>query len=73
MPRFTKDDQVIETSNAVEGARLRAQGFVESKARTAGVRERDAEHGTATSDAGDAAGEEPDSKPTRSSRSTRRK
>ena len=46
MPRFTKGDGdeqvVIETSNAREGATLRASGFVESKARTAAVRAADA-------------------------------
>lgn len=35
MPQFTKgkgkDKQVIETSNAVEGARLRAAGFVQGQ------------------------------------------
>lgn len=73
MPRFTKGDQVIETSNVIEGARLRAAGFTESKARTAGVRERDAEQGTATADAGAAAAEEPASKPASSSRGSRGK
>lgn len=32
MPTFTKGDQVIETSSAVEGARLRAAGFTEKEA-----------------------------------------
>lgn len=35
MPRFTKgegdDQQVVETSNAIEGARLRASGFVQEQ------------------------------------------
>lgn len=46
MPRFTKGDGdgqvVVETSSPREAATLRASGFVESKARTAAVREADA-------------------------------
>ncbi|SEI44703.1 hypothetical protein SAMN04487917_101339 [Arthrobacter sp. yr096] len=43
MPRFIKNDLAIETSIPVEAARLRAQGFIEQKAKTAAVREADAE------------------------------
>jgi hypothetical protein len=42
MPRFTKDDVTVETSNAREASQLRRDGFKESKARTAAVRENDA-------------------------------
>lgn len=44
MPRYTSKDgkQTIETSSAREGVNLRAQGFTESKARTAQVRQTDA-------------------------------
>lgn len=43
MPRFTKDDAVIETANPREAVRLRSQGFKERKARTAEVRKADAQ------------------------------
>lgn len=43
MPRYEKDDVTVETSDPTEGVRLRAAGFVESKARTRAVREADAE------------------------------
>lgn len=41
MPRYTNGDSVVETSNAVEGVRLRAQGYTEAVARTAAVRAED--------------------------------
>ena len=43
MPRFVKDDLVIETAIPREAAELRAQGFTEQKARTKDVRAADAE------------------------------
>jgi len=43
MPRFTKGDLVIETSLPTEAAELRRDGFKESKARTAAVRNAEAE------------------------------
>ena len=42
MPRFVKDDVVIETALPREAAELRSQGFTEQKARTAEVRKADA-------------------------------
>lgn len=44
MPRFTSKDgqHTVETAVATEGAELRAQGYVEQKARTAEVKEADA-------------------------------
>jgi len=43
MPRFTKDDTVIETASPREAGRLRSQGFKETKARTVEVRKADAQ------------------------------
>lgn len=43
MPRYEKDGDAVETSDPTEGARLRAAGFVESKARTQAVRAAEAE------------------------------
>lgn len=43
MPRYEKDGLVIETSVARESARLRQQGFKETKARTEAVKVTDAE------------------------------
>lgn len=43
MPRFTKDDIVIETASPREAVRLRSQGFKEQTARTAEVRKADAQ------------------------------
>jgi hypothetical protein len=43
MPRFTKDSLTIETSVPREAAELRRDGFTEHKAKTAAVREADAE------------------------------
>lgn len=42
MPRFTKDDLIIETAIPREATELRAQGFTEQKARTAEVKQADA-------------------------------
>jgi len=42
MPRFTKDNHTIETSNPRERVRLLSQGYKQEKARTAAVREADA-------------------------------
>lgn len=41
MPRYTKGDLVVETANAIYGVRLKASGFVESKARTKAVKVKD--------------------------------
>lgn len=41
MPRFIKDDLVIETAVATEAAELRRDGFTEQKARTAPVKAAD--------------------------------
>lgn len=41
MPRYSKGDLTVETSNAREGVNLRAQGFVEHKALTAAVKAAD--------------------------------
>lgn len=38
MPRYTNGDSVVETSNAIEGVRLKAEGYTESTALTAAVR-----------------------------------
>lgn len=45
MPRFTKDDAVIETAHPATIVKLRSQGFVEHKARTAEVKQADAQTG----------------------------
>jgi hypothetical protein len=46
MPRFTKDVDgrtvAVETAIATEAAELRSQGFKETKAKTAAVKEADA-------------------------------
>lgn len=43
MPRYIKGEHVVETSSAREGVRLKAQGYIEQKARTKVVREADAQ------------------------------
>ena len=45
MPRYEHPEtkHVVETSNAREGVQLKAQGYRESKARTTGVKQVDAE------------------------------
>ncbi|AYN58639.1 hypothetical protein PBI_RYAN_17 [Arthrobacter phage Ryan] len=42
MPRFIKDDLIIETAVPSEAAELRRDGFREEKAKTAAVKEADA-------------------------------
>jgi hypothetical protein len=49
MPRFTKDGLTVETSVPREAAELRRDGFTEQKAKTAAVREADAEAAKSTS------------------------
>jgi hypothetical protein len=48
MPRFVKDDLVIETALPREAAELRSQGFTQQKARTAEVKKADAEQSKTT-------------------------
>ena len=43
MPRFVKDGLTIETAVPREAAELRRDGFTEQKAKTAAVKEADAE------------------------------
>lgn len=43
MPRFEKDGITVETSIPREAARLRAEGFKETKARTAEVKKADSQ------------------------------
>ncbi|MFM9430063.1 hypothetical protein [Arthrobacter sp. MP_2.3] len=43
MPRFTKDDVTVETSVPREIVELRSQGFTEHAAKTAEVKQADAE------------------------------
>jgi len=43
MPRFTKGDLTVETAIPREAARLRSEGFTETKARTAEVKKADAQ------------------------------
>lgn len=43
MPRFTRDGLTVETSIPREAARLRSEGFKETKARTAEVKKADAQ------------------------------
>lgn len=45
MPRYEKDGQpAVETSNKVEGTRLRAMGYRETPAKTKAVKAADAAH-----------------------------
>ena len=43
MPRFEKDGITVETSIPREAARLRSEGFKETRARTAEVKKADAQ------------------------------
>jgi hypothetical protein len=43
MPRFTKDDVTVETAVPTEIVALRSQGFTEHAAKTAEVKQADAE------------------------------
>lgn len=47
MPRFTKDGHTVETAVPREAARLRSEGYKETKARTAEVRKADSQPASA--------------------------